>query len=352
MPNMQGFEREEDIITDGRVGLITRVEELAYELRISEVMTADVKVVTPDLPMAYVLDLFRRARISGAPVVSNGELIGIVSMEDLIHSLTRGNLEASVRDYMSTDLFVARAVDPVVEALKIFDRTRVGRLPVLDERGKLAGILTKGDITHGLLKALQRDYQAEEIKKYRASHLFDDIVSDRTSLILRYEIEPRDFQKGGAASSHIKRALVRLGANPQIARRCGIAIYEAEMNLIIHATNGGIVQVEIEPHLILMEAIDDGPGIEDIELAMTPGYSTASEEIREMGFGAGMGLNNIQRCVDEMEIQSTPGNGTRLKMIIYLRNDKTFRGMRHTDEERLSNDTPRDHWATKPHTID
>jgi anti-sigma regulatory factor (Ser/Thr protein kinase) len=91
-----------------------------------------------------------------------------------------------------------------------------------------------------------------------------------------------------------------------------------------------------------METIDDGPGIEDTELALTPGYSTASEEVREMGFGAGMGLNNIQRCVDEMEIQSIPGNGTRLKMKIYLRDDKTFRETRHTGEERLSNDTPRD----------
>jgi anti-sigma regulatory factor (Ser/Thr protein kinase) len=244
---------------------------------------------------------------------------------------------------MTSDLIAAQALDPVVEALKLFDRTGVGRLPVLDEGGKLVGILTKGDITHGILNALQRDYQTEEIKKYRASHLFDDIISDRTSLILRYEIEPRDFQKGGTASSHIKRALVRLGANPQIARRCGIAIYEAEMNLIIHSTNGGIVQVEIEPHLILMETTDDGPGIEDTKLALTAGYSTASEKVREMGFGAGMGLNNIQRCVDEMEIQSTPGKGTRLKMKIYLRDDKTSRETRRTDEERPSNDTPRDH---------
>jgi CBS domain-containing protein/anti-sigma regulatory factor (Ser/Thr protein kinase) len=338
----RAIDHQEPIIGDGTAGLITRVEELAYELRIEEVMTSQVKIVSPDLPMAYVLELFRQARISGAPVVSNGNLVGIVSMEDLIHSLTRGNLEAPVSDYMTTELITARAFDPVVEALKLFDKTQVGRLPVLDEAGKLAGIITKGDITHGLLEGLQQDYQAEEIKRYRASHLFEDIVSDRTSLLLRYTIRPRDFTQGGTASSYIKRALLRLGANPQIARRCGIAIYEAEMNLIIHATNGGIIQAEIEPHLILLETIDDGPGIEDTELAMQPGYSTASEEIREMGFGAGLGLKNIQRCVDEMRLESRLGEGTWLEMKIYLRPDDMPREIQHHSKEDPLNDAPRD----------
>jgi CBS domain-containing protein/anti-sigma regulatory factor (Ser/Thr protein kinase) len=334
-----GSGRQERAITDGAAGLITRVEELAYELRIREVMTTDVKVVTPDLPMAYVLELFRKASISGAPVVSNDELVGIVSIEDLIRSLTRGNLEAPVRDYMTTNLITTRATDPVVEALKLFDKTRVGRLPVLDVAGKLTGIITKGDITHGLLEALQQDYQEEEVKRYRASHLFEDIVSNRTSLILRYKINPRDFTHGGAASSHIKRALLRLGANPQIARRCGIAVYEAEMNLIIHTTSGGMIRVEIEPHLILIETVDDGPGIEDTGLAMKPGYSTASEAVREMGFGAGMGLSNIRRCVDEMALESTLDNGTRLEMKIYLQANETFRDTQQRDEEKPSNDT-------------
>jgi CBS domain-containing protein/anti-sigma regulatory factor (Ser/Thr protein kinase) len=326
--------RKERAITDGAAGIITRVEELAYELKIEEVMTADVKVVTPDVHMLEVLELLRESRISGAPVVSNGDLLGIVSIEDLIRSLRQGDLDASVSDYMTEELLTVNSLDPVVEALKVFSQTRVGRLPVLDRAGKLAGIITKGDITRGILGALERDYQLEEVRRYRASHLFEDIVSDRTSLILRYTIEPRDFTRGGEASSFIKRALLRLGANPQVARRCGIAIYEAEMNLIIHTTRGGIIRVEIEPHGIIMEAIDEGPGIEDVELAMKPGYSTASDEIRELGFGAGMGLQNIQRCVDEMTLQSTMGTGTRLEMKIHLPARETFRETSHLDEEK------------------
>ena len=320
----QGAIRKGRVITDQVAEHITRVEELAYELKIAEVMTREVKVVTPDVKMADLLELLRQARISGAPVVLNGELVGIISIEDLIRSLRQGDIGSSVEKYMTSHVITVRASDPVIEALKVFSQTRVGRLPVVDEAGNLVGIITKGDITRGVLRALQYDYQEEEVRKYRASHLFEDIVSDRTSLILRYNIKPRDFTHGGAASSHIKRALIRLGASPQIARRCGIAIYEAEMNLIIHTTNGGSIRVEIEPHRILMEAIDDGPGIPDIELAMTPGYSTATEEVRELGFGAGMGLKNIERCVDKMLLESTPGKGTRLEMGIYLRPDELF----------------------------
>ncbi len=328
--------RQDRVITDGAAGLITRVEELAYELRIEEVMTRDVKVVEPSAQMIDVLEIFRQARISGAPVVSRDKLVGIISIEDLIRSLRRGDKQAAVLDYMSPNLITANPADPIVEALKLFAQSRVGRLPVVDKEGKLAGIITKGDITRGILTALQQDYQIEEVRRYRASHLFEDISSDQTSLILRYRIKPGDFTHGGTASSNIKRALLRLGANPQIARRCGIAIYEAEMNLVIHATHGGLVQVEIEPSLILISTTDDGPGIEDVEQAMKPGYSTASEKIRELGFGAGMGLVNIRRCVDEMGLHSTPGKGTRLEMKIYLQPQPDAKELSHLSREEKS----------------
>jgi CBS domain-containing protein/anti-sigma regulatory factor (Ser/Thr protein kinase) len=314
----QGKDPQGRVITDQEVQNITRLEELAYELRVREVMSGDLKALAPDAPMTEVLELFRDAKISGAPVVSGGELVGIISVEDLIHCLTAGGMAAKVENYMSHSPVTVNRNAPVVEALKLFVESRHGRLPVVDENSHPVGILTKGDITLGLLQALQRDIQSEELRIYRASHLFEDIESDRTSLILRYTIRQGDFTHGGTASSHIKRALLRLGANPMIARRCGIATYEAEMNLIIHTTNGGIIRVEIEPHQITIEAYDDGPGIKDIDLAMRPGYSTASEEIRELGFGAGMGLVNIQRCVDSMKLESTFGKGTRLRMKLFL----------------------------------
>ncbi len=312
-------------MTDADATSISRVEELSYELKVADVMTRQVHTVTPEMQMVEVLDQFRQARISGAPVVSEGKMIGIISLEDLIHALERGNGHARVRTYMTTEVMTIHSYDPVVRALESFTRVSVGRFPVVDEKGELVGLLTKGDITSGTLKALQREYQAEEVRRYRASHLFADIVSDRTSLILRYQIKPRDYTHGGQASSYIKRALLRLGANAQLARRCGIAIYEAEMNLIIHTTNGGVIWAEIEPNQITMATMDDGPGIANVNLARKPGWSTATAEVREMGFGAGMGLKNIERCVDEMNIESKVGEGTRLELKIFLPPQDSFR---------------------------
>lgn len=314
---------QERIVDKQAADNISRVEELAYELRIEETMTRQVKTLTPEKTMQEALDLFRQSRISGAPVVVNEELVGILSIEDLIHCLVKTDLNAKVNTYMTPNPITVKGTDLVVEALKRFVNTHFGRLPVVNQDNRLIGIITKGDISRGLLKALQRETLEEEIRRYRASHLFDDIESDRSSLILRYDIKPRDFTKGGSASSNIKRALLRLGATPQIARRCGIAIYEAEMNLIIHATNGGVIRVEIEPHEITILAYDDGPGIKNVDLALKPGWSTASEEIREMGFGAGMGLVNIARCTDNMELDSVWGKGTRVKMKINFRDDET-----------------------------
>jgi anti-sigma regulatory factor (Ser/Thr protein kinase) len=117
------------------------------------------------------------------------------------------------------------------------------------------------------------------------------------------------------ASSKIKRAIERLGGSPAIARRVAVAAYEAEMNLVIHTERGGEMQVEIQPEQMQIVVADDGPGIENLEQAMRPGFSTAPEWIREMGFGAGMGLLNIKRCADEMKLESSLGAGTRLEIL-------------------------------------
>ena len=297
---------------------LTKVQELVYELKIEQVMTPKVVTVSPDVLIGGVMEVLRLNRISGCPVLEGGNLVGIISIEDLIKAVVRGDIESPVRDKMTTSVITVYTQESVIEAVKKFSQYRVGRLPVVDKDKKLVGMLTSGDITRGLLKAIQLDYHAEEISKYRASHVFEDILSDQTSLILRYKVTARDFDHGGEASSKIKRALGRLGGQPQVVRRVAIATYEAEMNVVIHADHGGEVVAEIQPDQIRVVAIDYGPGIPDTELAMKPGYSTAPEWIRELGFGAGMGLSNINRCADEMHLDSAPGRGTRLDMVFSI----------------------------------
>ncbi|HEC34296.1 MAG TPA: CBS domain-containing protein [Chloroflexi bacterium] len=297
---------------------ITRLQELAYELKIAEVMTRQVVTVAPQTSMAELREILRKHRISGTPVVKNGELVGIVSVEDLIEALAAGEMGATIGEKMTQDPVVLRADDLVVLAVDYFDRYGFGRFPIVDEEDRLVGILTQGDITRGLLLKLGAEYHEEEIRRYRASHIFEDIVSDRTGIFLHYDVVARDFDHAGEAASKIKRALSHLGASSQIVRRAAIAAYEAEMNIILHTDEGGEIVVEVQPERITIRAVDTGPGIPDVEQAMQPGFSTAPEWVREMGFGAGMGLLNIKRCADEMRLESPQGRWTSLEAVIYL----------------------------------
>jgi len=297
---------------------ITKSQELIYELRIEQVMTKKVITVSPDMLMSEFKETLRSNRISGAPVLQDGQLVGIISIEDLIKTLEACKVNATVGEKMTRDVETVFDDESVVQAVNKFAQFGFGRLPVVNRDSKLIGIITQGDVVRGLLRQLEVEYHEEEIHRYRASHIFEDIESDQTGLLLRYRVQPEDFIHGGEASSKLKRALERLGANPQIVRRAGIATYEAETNLVIHATDGGEIIAEIRPERIKVSAIDNGPGIEDVERAMQPGFSTAPNWIREMGFGAGMGLNNIKVCADDMNLESKMGSGTRLEMIFHL----------------------------------
>lgn len=132
---------------------------------------------------------------------------------------------------------------------------------------------------------------------------------------LEHTIEGLDFLKAGEASSNIKHTLQLVGYPPEIIRRAAIAAYEAEMNIAIHA-HKGVLRTTVRPDFIEIIADDQGPGIRNINLAMQEGYSTAPDHIREMGFGAGMGLPNIKKCADSFSIESVVGKGTWLRVVI------------------------------------
>ena len=136
-------------------------------------------------------------------------------------------------------------------------------------------------------------------------------------LKLHYDIATGDYLKAGEASSNIKKALMQLGVDNKIIRRVCVASYEAEINIVIHSL-GGYVDMNIYEDRIEIVASDIGPGIGDVELAMTVGYSTATAGAREMGFGAGMGLPNIKNNCDELTVDSSEGGSTTITMKIYL----------------------------------
>ena len=137
------------------------------------------------------------------------------------------------------------------------------------------------------------------------------------NLIFRFDVLGNDFTSAGQASVQVKKNLRQLGLNSEIIRRVSIAMYEGEINMVIHAGGGTAEVIVAEDHIeIILQ--DTGPGIKDIEQAMQAGYSTASDTIRSLGFGAGMGLPNMKKNTDSMEITSTLGVGTRIVMRVNL----------------------------------
>lgn len=137
------------------------------------------------------------------------------------------------------------------------------------------------------------------------------------SIKLNYTVPGDDFTRAGAASSDVKRTLKELGISPAVIRNVSIAMYEGEINMVIHA-GGGNIDVEITEAEIIMTLADQGPGIENLDLAMKEGYSTAPDNIRSLGFGAGMGLPNIKKYTDEFGIDTKVGEGTTLHLKVYI----------------------------------
>jgi CBS domain-containing protein/anti-sigma regulatory factor (Ser/Thr protein kinase) len=292
----------------------SKTQEMVYEMKVGDVMTREVITVRPTTRLSELRGLLQQNRISGLPVVDEERLVGLVSVEDFIKWLADRQDDCPIEQRMTKKLETLNRDDPLVLAIGKFEKTGLGRFPVLDRRTrKLVGILTKGDVIEGLLKRLEIDYHEEEIHRYRASHIFEDIEADNTTLLFQYDVRGQDFKEAGTSSSRLKRTLKRLGIRPDVVRRVAIAGYEAEMNLVVF-TERGTIRAKVQPTHVFLEVEDAGPGIADLEKALRPGYSTAPEWVRELGFGAGMGLTNIQKSANSFEIQSEPGKGTLLKV--------------------------------------
>lgn len=297
----------------------SKIQELAYECKVEEAMTTDVVTVAPEDKIVDVWMKLRDKQISGLPVVSDDSLEGIISVEDFIKCIIQGRKDEQVKDNMTTHIEFIYSDEPLIHVIKKFEKYKFGRFPVKDrDTKKLIGIITKGDVIRCILKRFEKDYYEEEAQKNKMSDIFKDIKSDKTTIILKYDIKGKEFKKAGEKSSSLKNALLRLGITTEITRRIVIASMETEMNIIIF-TDGGEITVWVEEDKIKVNAVDSGPGIPDIEKAMQPGYSTAPDWVREMGFGAGMGLPNIKNCTDELRIDSKVGEGTNLEFMVNIK---------------------------------
>lgn len=301
---------------------VTKTQEMVYEITVGEVMAAKVFTVRPDQTMSELSLLMRDNRISGTPVVENGKLVGMISIADLINALSSNDINAPIREKMKTKVECLYTDELLVHCIAKFSKYGYKRYPVLNRDEELVGIITKGNIVEGLLKKLEIEYEQTESKANATRHrptmrkFFEDVSADEISFTFKFNVVGQSLKEAGKAASELKNALKKLGVCPPLLRRIGVATYEAEINLASY-TKGGEIRAQVEKWGITVEAVDSGPGIPDVERAMQPGYSTAPDWVRELGFGAGMGLVNMKKCADEMNLQSAVPDGTHLTMQFY-----------------------------------
>ena len=303
-------------VTAGEARKISVAQVLVYELRVRDAMTKEPVTAAPTDSLRVIQDLMKTRRISGVPITVDHALVGIVSIEDIIKALNKGYIDESAEQHMARNVISLRDHFSLVRAVAEFDRHEFGRFPVLDGNDRLVGILTRGDITDCLMQHLER--RAEEAlateAALRATKKADDAAH---RVVVRAHVRTGDYDSAGRVSQRMRQVLRERGVDPEIRRRAAVVAYEAETNIIIHSLGGEII-VAIDPAKVVIEAVDVGPGIENVEQAMQEGWSTAGRLPRELGFGAGMGLPNIKRCSDDLTITSDNKHGTHLRSEIHI----------------------------------
>jgi CBS domain-containing protein/anti-sigma regulatory factor (Ser/Thr protein kinase) len=295
---------------------------LGYELRVRDAMTKPAIVGVPTDSLRSIQHLMKTRRVSGVPILADDALVGIVSIEDIINALDTGHINELAERWMSREIVTLREHFSLIQAVAEFDRHGFGRFPVLDNNNRLVGILTRGDITTCLMHRLER--RAEEALAKEAALVAASAADEKAQrVVINADVKSGDFDSAGKLSQRMREVLRARGIDPTVRRRAAIIAYEAETNIIIHSL-GGRITAAIDPDKVCIEAVDGGPGIENVALAMQEGWSTAGPLARELGFGAGMGLPNIKRCADEFAIQSELGRGTRLHAEVLLRTAGTL----------------------------
>ncbi|MCL2381835.1 MAG: CBS domain-containing protein [Treponema sp.] len=291
------------------------VLELIYQLKIKDVMNSAIITAGKTDSLRRVQGMMRENYITGLPVTDGRELVGIISIEDIIVALERGYIDSPVEEYMTRNVIVLEEDMPISFAISYLNKYRYGRFPVLSKKKELVGILTSKDVIRTLLMKMNREVLRLE-KLHQKEVRPPEMYSDMSFTTVRF-----DFELAGRASTEIKKALKQRDIDPKIIRRIAIASYELEINQVVHSL-GGTMNYSLQPDKVIIVANDTGPGIADISLALQEGWSTANDWIRSLGFGAGMGLANTKRVSDEFSIESTLGGGTTVRSVVFINSSK------------------------------
>ncbi|UCF49743.1 MAG: CBS domain-containing protein, partial [Thermoplasmatales archaeon] len=263
-------------------------------------MTTPPITLKKDVTLAAAKALMRDHKISGIPIVDErGVLIGIISIENIIIALEKGYINDPIEKHMVKKVVYLYNDMAVSTAMGFLMNHDFGRYPVINRDQMVVGIVTKADLMQHMYERLGQIYMHNK-RRDQVLTPVDFLIDQETpeskeyrDRLFSYTIENQDLDNAGQGSTQFKKFLQERNFPPDATRRASIALYEAEVNVVLHAKGKGLIKAFLEKNQIYIVIVDSGPGIDDIDLAIQPGYTTATDEVREKGFGAGMGLANI-----------------------------------------------------------
>jgi len=294
------------------------VLELIYRLKIKDVMTTTLVTSRRSDSLRDIQAQMKKHSITGVPVTEGNRLLGMVSMDDIIRALDAGYIQRRAEEYMTRNLIVLEDDMPLSFGISYLEKYSFGRFPVLNKEKELVGILTSRDVIVALLIEINKE--AEKLEREFSAQREE---SHPDGIRREFATRKFDFENAGKPSSEIKRLLKERHLDGKLIRRVAVAAYELEMNQVVHSV-GGKLLFTLDRERIVITATDQGPGIPDIDQAMTEGYSTATEWVRSLGFGAGMGLPNAKRVSDSFSVESST-HGTVVTATIFIHGTESQR---------------------------
>jgi CBS domain-containing protein/anti-sigma regulatory factor (Ser/Thr protein kinase) len=292
------------------------------DIKAGDIMSSHVVEISGEKKIAHAKELMKIKKISGIPVVDDKkQLIGIISIEDIIHALEFNKINDPIRKIMSTQVVTIHKDDSLAAVVDKFENYKYGRFPVVDDEKRVCGIISKEDIMHGILEKFNLIYIHDQKRTSTLDTEYSAITGERLKIEeaeFHYQIDSNDIDAAGSGAALLKQFLSGRNFHSDIVRRVGVATYEAETNVVIHSHGQGDIYFFQDEDRFIVRVVDNGIGIEDLEKAMKEGYSTAPDYVRERGFGAGMGIANMKRFADKLVIISEKNAGTQVEMIFYL----------------------------------
>lgn len=280
------------------------IKEMITRIRIKDAMNSLVLTGKPTATMREIQNIMRENKISGVPICDDdGVLEGMISVDDIIKALDGNYINDCVEKHMTKNIITLEANLPLSLALSYFEKYQFRRFPIVDSDKKLLGIISGRDILGKMLELFNKEVgKLEEL-------IPEEKVKRHEFYYKKYSVPAKDMDNAGNASGEIKQYCEKIGLPRKLCRRIGVAAFELEINIAVHSL-GGTISISHKGGELQVVSQDIGPGIENIELAMQDGYSTANDWVRSYGFGAGMGLPNIKRVSDIFDIKSSKGGGT------------------------------------------